>query len=140
MSTTAERVNSAPQTMQWAVRTRTKPGRSGADSGAGSGSFIYIDPNLRRSTAASGGGGSGGGGNGGSNEPVTMATTCNSLARAFGIVLRQISQLMTMLPDFYCLAPNLPRKLDVSQEDIMSLQVNLIDIFHQNVFLIDLIL
>ena len=60
---------------------------------------------------------------GGQNEPVTMATTCNSLARAFGIVLRQISQLMTMLPDFYCLAPNLPRKLDVTQDDILALQV-----------------
>ena len=56
MSTTAERVNSAPQTMQWAVRSRTKPGRggSGADP-AGSGNFIYIDPNLRRNPPGGGG-------------------------------------------------------------------------------------
>ena len=56
VSTTAERVNSAPQTMQWAVRSRTKPGRggSGADP-AGSGNFIYIDPNLRRNPPGGGG-------------------------------------------------------------------------------------
>merc|ERR1719341_2128574 len=48
-ATTAERANPAPQTMQWAVRTRSKPGRGGASGGG----FIYIDPSsLRRSTAA----------------------------------------------------------------------------------------
>merc|ERR1719342_1115844 len=46
-ATTAERANPAPQTMQWAVRTRSKPGRGGASGGG----FIYIDPSsLRRST------------------------------------------------------------------------------------------
>ena len=116
---TAERSNPAPQTMQWAVRTRTKPGRGGEGSSGGTGGFIYIDPNLRRTTAA----GSSAVPLGSSSEPITMATTCNSLARAFGIVLRQVSDLMTMLPDYYCLAPKLPRTLHISHEDIMHLQV-----------------
>ena len=33
--------------MQWAVRTRAKPGRGGEGGGAATGGFIYIDPNLR---------------------------------------------------------------------------------------------
>jgi len=116
---TAERANPAPQTMQWAVRTRAKPGRGGEGGGAATGGFIYIDPNLRRTTTAGGSSLP----HSSASEPVTMATTCNSLARAFGIVLRQISDLMTMLPDFYCLAPKLPRTLHISQDDIISLQV-----------------
>ena len=115
---TAERGNPAPQTMQWAVRTRTKPGRGGEGSGGATGGFIYIDPNLRRGPAA----GSSSAPAGSNAEPVTMATTCNSLARAFGIVLRQISDLMVMLPDYCSLAPKLPRTLHINAEEIGSLQ------------------
>jgi E3 ubiquitin-protein ligase EDD1 len=89
-ATTAERANPAPQTMQWAVRTRTKPGRGGASGGG----FIYIDPSsLRRSTAT----GATAVAAVPASEPVTMATTCSSLTRAFGIVVRQIADLLTML-------------------------------------------
>ena len=117
-ASTTERANPAPQTMQWAVRTRTKPGRAGDSTGAATGGFIYMDPNLRRSAAT----GSSSVANAGGAEPVTMATTCTSLARAFGIVLRQISDLVTMLPDYYCLAPKLPRTLHLSHEDNIALQ------------------
>merc|ERR1719494_208298 len=92
-ASTAERANPAPQTMQWAVRTRSKPGRGGASGGG----FIYIDPSsLRRSTAT----GASAVATLPASEPVTMATTCSSLTRAFGIVVRQIADLLTMLQDY----------------------------------------
>ena len=100
VSSITERVSSAPQTMQWAVRSRTKPGRGGSgggggdSGGGGSGSYIFMEQSLRRSTAASSSATSGPGAS--TNEPVAMATTCNSLARAFGIVLRQISQELVL--------------------------------------------
>ena len=116
-ATTAERSNPAPQTMQWAVRTRSKPGRGGG--GGGGGGFIYIDPSsLRRSTA-----------NGTAaiqaapaTEPITMATTCSSLARAFGIVVRQVADLLGLLQDYSALAPTLPRTLEISYQESLSLQ------------------
>merc|ERR1719153_1997564 len=115
-ASTTERANPAPQTMQWAVRTRTKPGRGGANGGG----FIYIDPSsLRRSTTT-----------GASavaavavSEPVTMATTCSSLTRAFGIVVRQIADLLTMLQDYSALAPTLPRTLEISYQESINLQL-----------------
>merc|ERR1719320_1130517 len=95
---TTERANPAPQNMQWAMRTRTKPGRGGASGGG----FIYIDPtSLRRSTAT----GSAALAAAPASEPITMATTCSSLTRAFGIVVRQIADLLTMLQDYSALAP-----------------------------------
>ena len=115
---TTERSNPAPQTMQWAVRTRTKPGR-GASSGGG---FIYIDPsNLRRSTAT----GSAAIAAAPASEPVTMATTCSSLTRAFGIVVRQIADLLTMLQDYSALAPSLPRILEISYQESVNLQMHI---------------
>lgn len=53
-----------------------------------------------------------------------MATTASQLARAFGIVMRQIADLLTMLQDYRALAPNLPRVLDISNEEAMKLQVH----------------
>ena len=117
-ATTAERSNPAPQTMQWAVRSRSKPGRGGG--GGSGGGFIYIDPSsLRRSTA-----------NGTAaiqaapaTEPITMATTCSSLARAFGIVVRQVADLLGLLQDYSALAPTLPRTLEISYQESLSLQM-----------------
>ena len=117
-ATTAERTNPAPQTMQWAVRARTKPGRGGG--GGSGGGFIYIDPSsLRRSTA-----------NGTAaiqaapaTEPITMATTCSSLARAFGLVVRQVADLLALLQDYSALAPTLPRTLDISYQESLALQL-----------------
>jgi len=113
---TTERANPAPQTMQWAVRTRTKPGRGGASGGG----FIYIDPtSLRRSTAT----GSAAIAAAPATEPITMATTCSSLTRAFGIVVRQIADLLTMLQDYSALAPTLPRTLEISYQESVNLQL-----------------
>merc|ERR1719481_1316208 len=115
-ATTAERANPAPQTMQWAVRTRSKPGRGGASGGG----FIYIDPSsLRRSTTA----GASAVATVPASEPVTMATTCSSLTRAFGIVVRQIADLLTMLQDYSALAPTLPRTLEITYQESVNLQL-----------------
>lgn len=88
---------------------------------AGGSSLVFIDPSsLRRSTtaataavAAAAAG----------QEPVTMATTASCLARAFGIVVRQIADLLTMLQDYHALAPALPRTLDISYQESLNLQV-----------------
>merc|ERR1719150_715573 len=113
---TTERANPAPQTMQWAVRTRSKPGRGGASGGG----FIYIDPSsLRRSTAT----GASAVATLPASEPVTMATTCSSLTRAFGIVVRQIADLLTMLQDYSALAPTLPRTLEITYQESINLQL-----------------
>merc|ERR1719481_2040924 len=115
-ASTAERANPAPQTMQWAVRTRSKPGRGGASGGG----FIYIDPSsLRRSTAT----GASAVATLPASEPITMATTCSSLTRAFGIVVRQIADLLTMLQDYSALAPTLPRTLEISYQESVNLQL-----------------
>merc|ERR1719357_1849320 len=115
-ASTAERANPAPQTMQWAVRTRSKPGRGGASGGG----FIYIDPtSLRRSTAS----GSAAIAAAPASEPITMATTCSSLTRAFGIVVRQIADLLTMLQDYSALAPTLPRTIEISYQESVNLQL-----------------
>ena len=142
----SDRSNMAPAAMQWAIRSRSKAGRNtgvaGNAGGAGSGGgFIYIDPqSLRRTTssatavaaaaaaAAAGGSGSVAGGiaaaaaAAAANEPITMSTTVASLARAFGIVVRQIADLLTMLQDYSALAPTLPRILDISYQESITLQ------------------
>lgn len=87
------------------------------DSGAGN-SLIYIDPTtLRRSvpvatpTATN------------QDSPVTMATTASQLARAFGIMIRQITDLLNVLPYCHALTPSLPRLLEVTSQDEQHLQV-----------------
>ena len=142
-----DRSNIAPAAMQWAIRSRSKAGRNAGVSGSvgggssSGGGFIYIDPqSLRRTTssasavaaaaaaAAAGGGGSVASGiaaaaaAAATNEPVTMSTTVASLARAFGIVVRQIADLLTMLQDYSALAPTLPRVLDISYQESINLQ------------------
>merc|ERR1719481_2014148 len=115
-ATNTERSNPAPQNMQWAMRTRTKPGRGGTSGGG----FIYIDPtSLRRSTTA----GASALAAAPASEPITMATTCSSLTRAFGIVVRQIADLLTMLQDYSALAPTLPRTLEISYQESVNLQL-----------------
>uniref|UniRef100_W8BVH1 HECT-type E3 ubiquitin transferase n=1 Tax=Ceratitis capitata TaxID=7213 RepID=W8BVH1_CERCA len=78
----------APQSMQWAIRNRDAT-RSSVRVPAGS-NLVFIDPMaLRRSTVPT------------SStvtvppqEQHTMATTASNLARAFGIIVRQISDLL----------------------------------------------
>lgn len=101
--------------MQWAIRSR-EVGRSTGVRLAGGSNLVFIDPSsLRRSTpvnttvAAS-------------SEPVTMATTASCLARAFGIVIRQISALLSLMHDLHQI-PTSFTHLDVTQDDICNTQV-----------------
>lgn len=54
-----------------------------------------------------------------------MSTTTSQLARAFGVVMRQVADLIMMLQDYHALAPNLPRVLDITHQDSVDLQVYL---------------
>ena len=54
---------------------------------------------------------------------TTMTTTASQLGRAFGIVVRQIADLLTMLQDYHALAPSLPRVLEISYQEALDLQV-----------------
>lgn len=97
---------------------------------AGGSSLVFIDPSsLRRSTTATAAVAAAAA----SQEPVTMATTASCLARAFGIVVRQIADLLTMLQDYHALAPALPRTLDISYQESINLQVCL-NLFRQIFF------
>ena len=51
-----------------------------------------------------------------------MATTCSSLARSFGIVVRQIADLLALLQDYSSQAPTLPRTLEISYQESADLQ------------------
>nr|CAD7394223.1 unnamed protein product [Timema cristinae] len=116
------RSNLAPQSMQWAIRNRETGTRAGGVRVAGGSSLVFIDPSsLRRSTTATAAVAAAAA----NQEPVTMATTASCLARAFGIVIRQIADLLTMLQDYHALAPNLPRTLDITYQESINLQLYL---------------
>ncbi|XP_052763231.1 E3 ubiquitin-protein ligase UBR5-like isoform X2 [Mya arenaria] len=129
-----QRTLQAPQMMQWAIRQRDTPSSrnppaipvtstanaTGTVFGGGGSSLIYIDPsNLRRTTTVTSAA------TVTPEAPITMATTCSQLARAFGIVVRQIADLLTMLQDYHALAPTLPRILDISDQEALDLQLYL---------------
>jgi E3 ubiquitin-protein ligase EDD1 len=112
-------------------------------SGAGTtgGGFIYMDhaSSLRRgaaggvvtanvgssavAAAAAAAAAANMGANGADLTSVTMTTTTSGLARAYGIVVRQIADLLAMLTDYAGLAPSLDRLLDVSYAESVSLQL-----------------
>ena len=127
VGTHGQRTVQAPETMQWAIRQRepTSSSRPAASSATGNttatgggGSLIYIDPsNLRRSTTVTTAT------TVTQEAPVNMATTVSQLGRAFGVVVRQIADLLTMLQDYHALAPTLPRTLDISDQEASDLQV-----------------
>ena len=106
----------------WAIRqidinaVRNSTGASGSTGGSSSGragrssmgNVMYLEPpSLRRSTTAAA--------IATVPRPNSMATTASGLARAFGLVIRQIADLLTMLMDYSALAPTLPRNLEISQ-------------------------
>lgn len=91
-----QRNNLAPQSMQWAIRNRDLARETNRQSVrlTGGSSLVFIDPAaLRRTTAASAAVAA--------QEPHTMATTASSLARAFGIVLRQVCTLFNTITESY---------------------------------------
>ncbi|XP_056647890.1 E3 ubiquitin-protein ligase hyd isoform X1 [Diorhabda sublineata] len=113
-----QRTNLAPQNMQWAIRSR-EAGRSQGVRLPNGSNLVFIDPSsLRRSatgntTVAT------------SSEPITMATTASCLARAFGIVVRQISDLLSLIPDMNQILTSQTANMDVTQEDLYNLQIYL---------------
>lgn len=134
------RGNLAPSSMQWAIRTREPPTiRSSNTAG-----LVFIDHasgTMRRSAASTVAAAAAAAANA---DPVTMATTAHGLARAFGIIMRYISfvlcyadlwmchviellfreigDLLKYIQDYPSTLPRLPRKLEVSQEDVNNLQ------------------
>lgn len=113
------RNNLAPQSMQWAIRARDSTRSTNLHRLTGGGSnLVFIDPNaLRRSTATNAAVAA-------AQENPTMATTSSSLARAFGIVLRQISELIGMVSyNLSCPSSgNYPSELNY--QEAVQLQVN----------------
>lgn len=86
--------------------------------------MVFIDPaSLRRSTQA-GAAVAAAAAASVSQEPLTMGTTASCLARAFGIVVRQVADLLAMVPDYRALAPQLSRILDVPVHEATALQVS----------------
>ncbi|XP_066902270.1 E3 ubiquitin-protein ligase hyd isoform X4 [Halyomorpha halys] len=83
-----QRSNLAPQSMQWAIRSRDTNSRSSGFRVASGNSLVFIDPtSLRRPANNSSSGNS-------TQDGVTMTTTAACLARSFAIVLRQIADLL----------------------------------------------
>lgn len=110
------RNNLAPVSMQWAIRNRETNTRTAGSRVTGGSNMIFIDPSsLRRSTATSA--------VAAAQEPITMGTTASCLARAFGIVIRMIADLLTMVPNYKNNAPALPRLMEVTYQDAVNLQV-----------------
>ncbi|CAL1532111.1 unnamed protein product [Lymnaea stagnalis] len=124
-----QRTLQAPQTMQWAIRQRDPvtttsatrpPTTTTTTSTAGGNSLIYIDPStLRRSVTVTAPTVTN------QDSPVTMATTASQLARAFSIMIRQITDLLNVMPYYHALTPSLPRVLEVSPQEEHNLQVYL---------------
>ena len=56
-------------------------------------------------------------------DSMTMSTTASALARAFGIIVRTIADLLSLLQDYGPLTPPLNRMLDISYNEAVSLQV-----------------
>lgn len=111
------RNNLAPVSMQWAIRNRELNTRTTGLRVTGGSNLVFIDPaSLRRTTATSA--------VATAQEPITMGTTASCLARAFGIVIRQIADLLVMMQDYKNLAPALPRLMEISFQDALSLQVH----------------
>lgn len=113
-----QRTNLAPQSMQWAIRSRDTERVRLTTGGS---NLVFIDPNaLRRTTAASAAVTAAQ-----QQEAPTMTTTASALARTFGIVLRQISDLIGMLPTSFTGASS---ALDVTHQEAVQLQVFLFKI------------
>lgn len=111
------RNNLAPVYMQWAIRNRESSTRTAGLRVTGGSNLVFIDPaSLRRTTATSA--------VANAQEPITMGTTASCLARAFGIVIRQIADLLVMMQDYKNLAPTLPRLMEITFQDALSLQVH----------------
>ncbi|XP_018572709.1 E3 ubiquitin-protein ligase hyd isoform X3 [Anoplophora glabripennis] len=113
-----QRSNLAPQNMQWAIRSR-EAGRSQGVRLPNGSNLVFIDPSsLRRSTTGSTTVAA-------SSEPITMATTASCLARAFGIVVRQIADLLSLMPHVNQILTSSSTVMEITQDDIYNVQIYL---------------
>ncbi|XP_063372511.1 LOW QUALITY PROTEIN: E3 ubiquitin-protein ligase hyd [Cydia amplana] len=109
------RPNLAPHSMQWAIRSRESTRGTSSSAGgvrlAGGSSLVFIDPaSLRRSAAAAAAG---------AHDPHSTSTTASYLARAFGIVIRQIADLLW---EYERVSLPIPRMLPLSYREALRLQ------------------
>lgn len=108
-----QRAINAPQSMQWAIRNRETT-RSSVRIPTGS-NLVFIDPMaLRRPSPSNTAMTS-------STESNTMCTTASSLARAFGVILREISVLFHVLKQ-QSNTPQQTLNINVTQEEVIDLQ------------------
>jgi E3 ubiquitin-protein ligase EDD1 len=105
-----------PHSLHWAIRSREQARTTNIHRLTGASSLVFIDPNaIRRSASANAVA---------AQESPTMATTSSSLARAFGIVLRQISELVAILAwKFSCPTSTNYQNCDVTYQEAVQLQV-----------------
>uniref|UniRef100_A0A8C1QT74 Ubiquitin protein ligase E3 component n-recognin 5 n=1 Tax=Cyprinus carpio TaxID=7962 RepID=A0A8C1QT74_CYPCA len=119
----------APRSMQWAVRTTPSQRSSGgapsssSTPAASSTGLIYIDPsNLRRSSAISTSAAAAAAALEASNSSSYL-TSASSLARAYSIVIRQISDLMSLIPKYsHQVYSQYPAAVKLAYQDAVSLQ------------------
>uniref|UniRef100_A0A672MCF9 E3 ubiquitin-protein ligase UBR5-like n=1 Tax=Sinocyclocheilus grahami TaxID=75366 RepID=A0A672MCF9_SINGR len=119
----------APRSMQWAVRTtpsqRSTGGAPSSSStpAASSTGLIYIDPsNLRRSSAISTSAAAAAAALEASNSSSYL-TSASSLARAYSIVIRQISDLMSLIPKYnHLVYSQYPAAVKLTYQDAVNLQ------------------
>ncbi|XP_076242470.1 E3 ubiquitin-protein ligase hyd isoform X1 [Calliopsis andreniformis] len=112
------RNNLAPISMQWAIRNRESSMRTAGLRVTGGSNLVFIDSGALRRTAATSAVAA-------VQEPITITTTTSCLARAFGIVIRQIADLLVMMQDYKTLAPFLPRLMEVTYQDALNSQMYL---------------
>ncbi|XP_056115395.1 E3 ubiquitin-protein ligase UBR5 isoform X7 [Rhinichthys klamathensis goyatoka] len=119
----------APRSMQWAVRTTPNqrsaggaPSSSSAPAASSTG-LIYIDPsNLRRSSAISTSAAAAAAALEASNSSSYL-TSASSLARAYSIVIRQISDLMSLIPKYnHLVYSQYPAAVKLTYQDAVNLQ------------------
>uniref|UniRef100_A0A8C9R671 E3 ubiquitin-protein ligase UBR5 n=1 Tax=Scleropages formosus TaxID=113540 RepID=A0A8C9R671_SCLFO len=119
----------APRSMQWAVRNAPSQRATGsAPSGsstpaASSTGLIYIDPsNLRRSGAISTSAAAAAAALEASSSSSYL-TSASSLARAYSIVIRQISDLMGLIPKYnHLVYSQYPAAVKLTFQDAVNLQ------------------
>ncbi|MGH0149004.1 UNVERIFIED_CONTAM: hypothetical protein FKN15_044615 [Acipenser sinensis] len=113
----------APRSMQWAVRnTQNQRTTSSAPSTSSTG-LIYIDPtNLRRSGAISTSAAAAAAALEASNSSSYL-TSASSLARAYSIVIRQISDLMGLIPKYnHLVYTQIPAAVKLTYQEAVNLQ------------------
>lgn len=93
---------------------------------ASSTGLIYIDPtNLRRSSAISSSAAAAAAALEASNSSSYL-TSASSLARAYSIVIRQISDLMSLIPKYnHLVYSQYPAAVKLTYHDAVNLQVSL---------------